>query len=778
MKKRENARRHATAARLASLTIANALIFQAELAESDETIDTLQQVLDDPDPRTRLEDHWLYITKTVNYQSIFGLAREVLIALPRRAEVATALRALARHVQAIVVSRSALRHDLMGRIYHRLLLEAKYLGTFYTSVPSATLLMRLALNPPSWNVDWSSIAEISALRIADLACGTGTLLMAADQAIVDNYVAESVRVGNTITRRGLSELHKRLIEDVLHGYDVLSSAIHLTASTLALLAVDTSFRQMNLFSMRFGVEADGTVRLGSIDYLNASSLSPQMSLMVSAPSPAMAVSVQGSSETMAPLPELDLCAINPPFTRSAGKNLLFGSLPSAQRASLQAQLAKFLRDYQRRGAWVSWNITAGLGSIFVSIAAGRIKPNGRLALVLPAAVAFGSSWGKTRELLTNLFDVEFVISSHDPDRWSFSESTDLSEVLIIARRRGDATPGRVDTIFVNLWRNVATSIDGIAVGDSLITQASRVVPLLAETTSPRDATTSIIVGTTKRGECFRFALTPGSAQQWYPIAFAQTDLNRTAVGLSTGSFRLAGDSKPHHIELCALEAICAIGPDGRDVYDCFDESKSVTAYRALWGYEAHAMSRLCGVANRYLVPLSAPLRGRPLRKVDHVWPKAGRIMIPDKIRLQTRTAVATLLDEPAVSNVWWPVSLLDETDLRHEKVLVLWLNSSLGITLMMAGRVPTEGAFVKFKKPFLRSLMILDVRKLADAQIAKLVASFDAISGLTLKPLSEIATDDVRAMIDSAFADVLKLPVGGGLRELLAREPILTNVGL
>src|ERR1700736_5588327 len=193
MKRRQDARRHATAARLASLTIANALIFQAELAESDNTVDTLQQVLDDPDPRTRLEAHWSYITKNINYQSIFGLAREVLITLPRRAEVATALRNLTQHVQAIVVSRSALRHDLMGRIYHRLLLEAKYLGTFYTSVPSATLLMRLALNPTSWSTDWSNIAEISKLRIADLACGTGTLLMAADQAIVDNYVAESVR---------------------------------------------------------------------------------------------------------------------------------------------------------------------------------------------------------------------------------------------------------------------------------------------------------------------------------------------------------------------------------------------------------------------------------------------------------------------------------------------------------------------------------------------------------------------------------------------------------
>ena len=38
-----------------------------------------------------------------------------------------------------------------------------------------------------------------------------------------------------------------------------------------------------------------------------------------------------AQEELATLPDLDLAIMNPPFTRSVGGNLLFGSLPAADR---------------------------------------------------------------------------------------------------------------------------------------------------------------------------------------------------------------------------------------------------------------------------------------------------------------------------------------------------------------------------------------------------------------------------------------------------------------
>lgn len=158
--------------------------------------------------------------------------------------VPEALRSMIVTAKKISERRAALRHDLMGRVYHRLLAEAKYLGTYYTSIPAATLLLKLALRPSGWPLGWENIGQVGQLRIADLACGTGTLLMAAADTLADNYVGASANKGASVD---LTALHQETVESVLYGYDVLPSAIHLTASTLALRNPDVPFKKMNLF---------------------------------------------------------------------------------------------------------------------------------------------------------------------------------------------------------------------------------------------------------------------------------------------------------------------------------------------------------------------------------------------------------------------------------------------------------------------------------------------------------------------------------------------------
>ena len=105
-------------------------------------------------------------------------------------------------------------------------------------------------------------------------------------------------------------------------------------------------------------------------------------------------------------------------------NLLFGSLPKDQRRKLQDELAARLRKRQATA-------TAGLGAAFVAAAAPKLRRGeGRLALVLPATVCTGPSWAQTRALIERDFNLDTVIVSHDPTRWNFSDSTDLSEALL------------------------------------------------------------------------------------------------------------------------------------------------------------------------------------------------------------------------------------------------------------------------------------------------------------------------------------------------------------
>ena len=128
------------------------------------------------------------------------------------------------------------RHDLAGRIFNELITERKLLAAFYTSIPSATLLAGLALAPERWSrVDWSDTANMRQLRVVDPACGTGTLLMAAYQQIVQNHAAAPASV--IPATAGIQEtdaaLHQALVEHTLFGADVVQAVIHLTAATLA-----------------------------------------------------------------------------------------------------------------------------------------------------------------------------------------------------------------------------------------------------------------------------------------------------------------------------------------------------------------------------------------------------------------------------------------------------------------------------------------------------------------------------------------------------------------
>ena len=108
-----------------------------------------------------------------------------------------------------------------------------------------------------------------------------------------------------------------------------------------------------------------------------------------------------------------------------------------------------------------------------------------------------------------------------------------------------------------------------------------------------------------------------------------------------------------------------------------------------------------------------------------------------------------------------------------QKALALWLNSSLGLLLVLGRRVETEGAWIKLKMPLLEELAILDVRRIGKARLRELSKAFGEIGAAELRPFSEIGSDATRVRIDEVIAATLGLPDLGVLRKLLSQEPIL-----
>jgi hypothetical protein len=670
-----------------------------------------------------------------------------------------AVKELAQKAQTIVGWRASLRHDLAGRIYHRLLEEAKYLGAYYTSIPASFLLAKLALFREDWPTDWSDLKQVGALRISDLACGTGTLLMAAADVIVDNHIRESLK---SHKRPQLDKLHRLIVENILYGYDVLHSAVHLTASTLALRVPDIPINVTNLSTLPMGTEHG---ELGSLEFIESSTVG---AAGLYAKKPERVVGTLEASRQWVTLPQLDLCIMNPPFTSSRQPNLLFGSVPGKDRRRMQNRLKRLVRKYH-----VPASITAGLGAVFVALGDKYLKEGGRLALVLPRALLSGVAWQKTRDFMNQRYRLEYVVVSHEADHWNFSENTDLSEVLVVAQKcDGKPTDENSRVVCVNLWRNPRNAIEALTLSRAL----AKCSPPALTTAGQHQGALNLNIGSDKYGEALAPAWSELKTDMWnFPCAFAQSELVRTLYGLCAGRLFLPGRKHHSDIPLCALGKIGDLGPDPRDVYDAFALATSKTAYPALWGHEAERINCMDQEANAFLEPLPEAREGRKLRKVNDLWPKASRLLLAMRLWVHTKRLVAVRLDSKALSDVWWPLSLRAEKDRTDEveKAAAVWFNSTIGILLLLAFREETRGAWIQFKKPVLARMPVLNFTMVGTLIRKKLAEAYARFSKNMFLPLPNMDSDPARAAVDEAVASALHLPDLSILRTLLSREPIV-----
>lgn len=575
--------------------------------------------------------------------------------------------------------------------------------------------------------------------------------MAAVQAIVDNYL----RTAAPPTPQHRHQLLKDLLEEGVYGLDVLQSAVHLTASTLALPIPDVMARGMRLYTIPLGfVHKDGREipRFGSIDLLSQAPVAPNLSLFPELGHTAeRATDAQHQSEHLQ-LPPLDLVCMNPPFTRTCGDNLLFGSLPKLERTRMQRAFQEWCK---RNG--VEASITAGLGAVFIAVADRCLKTGGRLAFVLPKALLSGVEWGTSRELLRKSYTMEYLIVSHDPERWHFSENTDLSETLFVARK----AINEGGTLCLNLWRNPDNPIDALTLAEEVRKLAPK---------GDAIQTYDLWLGDMKWGEAIYLPDTQfKSLPHWMlPCAYAQSNLNYALLEL-VKEHRYAQVDLP----LAPLDTVGALGPGGNDLWDAFDPVDNPPGFPAFWGRDSKLMQTMSQVPNCYLVKIEQPRRpGRILRDPESLTARASQLLIAGRVRLNTLRTMALIFPTPVLSNVWLPLKLLDG-DEDALKALCLWWNSSLYILLMLAHRVETHGAWVAFLRRAIARCPILNVKALPREVLQQMAQAFDALCEQPLLPLPQMVNDSARAQVDMAIAQALGLPDLTPLREQLAREPVI-----
>ena len=356
--------------RMACAIMANAMVFHERIAGMHDGIKPLSLVCGDnvADAKGETLAAWTEILE-VNYWAIFAIARDILDQLPAGYAdmVLRRLRGTAQAVNAVGVDNA---HDLTGRVFQRLIADRKYLATFYTLPTSAALLARLAVAKLD-GVDWSDPDAVGRLRVGDFACGTGALL----SAVYEQIAARHERAGGDP-----ANLHRLMLEEVLYGCDVMPSAIHITGSTLSGVEPAVGFRSSRLYTMPYGRQTDGSVSIGSLELLQASTALTLMNTN----DPALRTGSAGeetAAQIAAEVPDdgYDLVIMNPPFTSATNHEGAHADITNPAFAAFDATH----EDQTAMGARANkladktcYHGNAGIASAFAALAHKKIRPGG------------------------------------------------------------------------------------------------------------------------------------------------------------------------------------------------------------------------------------------------------------------------------------------------------------------------------------------------------------------------------------------------------------------
>ena len=773
---------------MAATILANAFVFQENLAGGPDelaTVNSLEQLRGSNSGLTKsaVLAEWRKILE-VNYWPIFDIARRILEMIPT-AESQLLIEGLAGTADKLLQAQLMRSHDLTGVVFQRLIADRKFLAAYYTTPGAAALLVGLAITPDTLpeGRSWSSAADVKELRIADFACGTGTLLSTAYQRISQLHELDG---GDA------KALHPDMMATALVGCDVLPAATHLTASMLAGAHPSVKYKQSSILTMAYGKQPDGEVALGSLDLLDPQARFEILSIT------AQTIEGMGEAEqeTWGSLPDasFDVTIMNPPFTRATGHEAEKIGVPNpmfAAFSSSEEEQRLMGRATKRLTKDTSADGNAGEASIFLVLADGKLKLGGVLALVMPLSLISGDAWKKSRVLLAEHYSNLVIISiAGETGRdVSFSADTSIGECLIVGRK--SATGSKRATFIILNERPQFPLLGAIAAEPIRRLIESQKLRRLED--GPLNGT-PLHFGDEVIGQALDAPLPVSGG--WNLSRIVDLSLAQTAHQLTQKSIWLPSMNKSEIVDIpvTTVGNIGEIGPYHADInYNTpaggirgpFDissvEPNSAPTYPVLWAHEAARERTMSFEGDSEGVPRQGSTSEEQTivdLKVENIWNTASHCHFNRDFRFNSQSTGMQFTPRETIGGTAWLSIKLSSGD--QEKALVVWANTSLGLLLHWWHANKQQSGRGRIGKNMLHTLPILDVTALEPRLLAEAVKLFDAMSEQPLLPLHKLDSDPVRKELDEAFArNVLRLPesilTSGGplelLREKLSREP-------
>ena len=781
--------------RMAMTVIVNALVFHAALSEAEMEVPSTppRSVRNPSEARShgsflpsQLLDEWDLILE-VNYWPIFHTAGEIVRIMPSRV-AATILDILWETTEELVVGGVTKSHDLTGVVFQRLIADRKFLATYYTRPSGAALLAGLAMpiQSPISGAGWGDAGALSAVRIGDFACGTGTLLSTAYQRI---SLLHEIHGGDP------KAIHPQMMESGLVGLDVLTVAVHLTAAMLAGSHPDTPFAGECLLTMPYG-RYDWGVCVGSLDLLEAQT---SFEIIQAA---AQTAGGRGTTEVRDLVQQVghnqfELVIMNPPFVRHGARegdrtevhNPAFAAFGATEEE--QDQLSSHLRRLGRDG---NSHGHAGHATYFVDLAHRKLAVSGTLALVLPLTALSGQSWHKVRTLWRDNYSsiIVVTIAGEGSHARSFSADTGMAECLIVAKKERASTAER-RAIFIVLNNQPQDTLQGEQIAQ-VVSQAIADGNIRRLEDGPLGGT-RILIGNTFHGEALSCPIPTSGA--WQMVGIKDVTLAQTAHQMTQGRLWVEGMPAreaielpiasvgdvstrigPHHLDLSGAQ----IKGDGlpQGPFEVISGLPDGAAYPCLWKHQTADERQLIVQPDSHCrvreVDGRTPddLQDRALAR----WETARRLHYNLDLQFNSQSLVACMTEHPSIGGRAWPTVIL--ADDLHEYAFALWSNSTPGFMCRWWMSNKTQAGRGTSTVTSIPGFTTLDVQRLSADQHQAAREAFDALADERFLPFDQINEDAARAELDRRLlTDVLGLSpdlcAAGGpmerLRAKLAAEP-------
>lgn len=332
--------------------------------------------------------------------------------------------------------------------------------------------------------------------------------------------------------------------------------------------------------------------------------------------------------------------------------------------------------------------------------------------------------------------------SYEQGQYNFSESTSLSECMVIAKRVATHSASE-NTKFIILLKKPRTSVESVALSKRIEAEKGNYVEA---------GEAKAFIAAANREELV------GNIDNWGRFIFLPNVKLLEEITNILGGTLMLGKRKARIPLVKFGEIMSSIGVDRHRFMDTFQVVGGPVpgVVRMLKGGEEAQRKTMKTSANAYALPIIE--RGKAIFEKS-----GGTLLVPDRVRINTAHVISMVPDEKLISNIFYVVRLKDES-VERCKALSLWLNTTWGILAILSSRGETHGGFISLKMSQWKLLPVLDINSLAKDKVKALARVFDEygdkrLSRIPVQYGSGGKIDKLRLNLDRSFLNVLGLEV-------------------